>query len=73
MKIEVDVMEREESFGNDRFFPQCPITRAITEAVRSKCVKIKFIKTFVENGIELEYTGRKCEALDQIGGKHKQK
>lgn len=73
MKIEVEVKDKENSFGNDRFVPKCPITRAVAEAVRSKCVNKKFLKTFVESGLELEYTGRKCEALDQIGGKHKQK
>jgi hypothetical protein len=73
MRIEVEVRSKRDGFGTDRFEPKCPITRAVAEAEKSGCINKKYLKSFIENGLTLEYSGRRCELLDQMGAIYSKK
>lgn len=69
MKIKVKTKSKDETYGRDRFFPDCPTTKALVGILRKACVNLKALEEFRKQGFDLEYSGSQNNTLDTCGAK----
>ena len=71
VKLTLDSLR--ETRGHDWFTPDCPISRAVCECKgigRKKTrpyISAIDAQIFVDQGIKIEYRGRRSEILDKLG------
>lgn len=75
MKVCLKVGTVRERFGNDRYTPNCPISRLmclskkLTPKKNVPPIHLKDVKNIIEEGIEVEYIGTRDPELDKLGAK----
>ena len=62
-----------ETMGHERYTPDCPISRAFIACRLNKNrrpnphILPKDVKNFMDQGIKIEYRGRRSKTLDKMG------
>lgn len=62
-----------ETIGRERYMPDCPISRAFIACRFDKNrrpnphILPKDVQNFVDQGIKIEYRGRRSKTLDKMG------
>ncbi len=73
MKMKILVKPKIETCGKERYFPDCPLSRAlcISKVVKGRRenphILPQDVQAFIHEDIKVEYTGRRNEVLDKLG------
>lgn len=78
MKMRVLVKEKRETLGKEHYYAACPLSRALVSCKYMRNIREhpailpRDIESYIAEGIQIEYIGRQCDVLDNMGATHVQ-